>query len=105
MTFFAPKDFKKGRLIMNRYRKIDILIVLVFAIITIPTMLISLTSETVNIPLFFLSLTILIFVVFFVQPFHIYHNFLVFFSLLYRYFRREKKYIWYGIVKYQEFEE
>ena len=40
------------------------------------------------------------------QPFPpIYHNFLVFFYLQYLYLRRQKEYIWGGIVKYEEKEE
>ena len=64
------------------------------------------TGDTVNVPLLMLTLLLYGIVIVLIQPFPpIYHNFLVFFYLQYLYLRRQKEYIWGGIVKYEEKEE
>ena len=71
MIFFAPNNFKKGRLIANKYRIIDILIASIILLIMIPIMINSLLGNNVNFWTFFIALTISILAFFFIQPFNI----------------------------------
>lgn len=105
MVFYAPKDFKKGRLVSSKFRWIDIVIIAVAAFISIPLFLFLMTREDLNILFVVLSLVPVIIAFFLIQPFHIYHNFLVFLLMAARYHKRQKTFIWGGIVKYEEKEE
>lgn len=106
MIFYSPKNFKKGRHIGGQFRLIDILLLAIGSVIFIPMILYILTRDNINFGLFLIMLTLYGCIILLIQPFPpIYHNFLTFFQLLYSYSRCEKKYIWGGIVKYEEKEE
>lgn len=106
MRFYSPKNFKKGRHLGGMFRWIDIVLFGTATLLFIPAFLFNMTGDTVNIPLLMLTLLLYGIVIVLIQPFPpIYHNFLVFFYLQYLYLRRQKEYIWGGIVKYEEKEE
>ena len=97
MKFYSPKNFKKGRHIGGLFRMIDVLLLAAGSTIFIPMIL------------FILLLIMAILygcIILLIQPFPpIYHNFLTFFQVLYFFIKCQKKYIWGGIVKYEEKEE
>lgn len=102
MTFFAPDNFKKGRLHNGKYRTIDVLIMGIAAVFSFFSIILYLTiAKRVNI--FFIALIILPAAVaaFLIQPYGIYHNFLVYFMLKIKMMNQNKKYIWEGL-RYEE---
>lgn len=103
MQFYSPKNFKQGRHIAGIFRVFDLIILIAAACICIPIALSLITSEHLNIFLLVLSLLPLLTVIFLVQPFPpVYHNILLYLQVLYLYLMKQKKYIWGGIVKYEE---
>lgn len=100
--FFAPQNFKNGRLIARKYRIIDLVFVIIVFLIFFPLILVVLTNDGVS-KFLLIPLVIPPIVSFFlVQPFHVYHNLLVYLELVFLYFTRTKVYKWGGIVKYEE---
>lgn len=101
--YYAPKDFKKGRLIANRYRTIDIIILsacALFSFISIITFIMIFAGQlsviTMILAIFVLALPAMI-AFFLVQSFNVYHNFLLYFYVIYIFFDRPRTYIWEGI--------
>lgn len=103
MEFYSPKNFKKGRHISGRFRPVDLVLLLTTIGIVVPLALFIITRDDVNIPLFLLSLLPLGIVLVLIQPFPpVYHNIMLYFQVLYGYIKKQKKYIWGGIAKYEE---
>lgn len=106
MKFYSPKNFKKGRHIGGQFRLIDVLLLAAGSVIFIPMILYILTRDDINIMFLLIMAIAYGCIILLIQPFPpIYHNFLTFFQVLYSYIQRQKRYIWGGIVKYEEKEE
>ena len=103
MTFVAPKNFKRGRLIANKYTVTDLLIAgagilasLALEILFLTRMLSS--SATLN-----LGLAIVFFIpagiaILFIVPNGIYHNIFTFGLLFTQELFSPKTYIWKGVI-------
>ncbi len=102
MIFVAPKNFKRGRLIANKYTIADLLIAICGIIVSLILEVIFLTSAmgmnpTVN---FMIAMLLMIpggTAVLFVVPNGVYHNIFTFGILLIKEMIRPKNYIWKGI--------
>lgn len=106
MKFYSPKNFKRGRHLGGQFRWIDALLLAGGSVLFIPLILYIITRENIN--MFLLAIIVIQygFIIFLVQPYPpIYHNFMTFFQVWYSFLQREKKYIWGGIVKYEEKDE
>ena len=103
MNFYAPKDFKKGRLIVNRYRFIDIVIMIISFLLSFSMCIFYAgLSKHVNIFVILIMIVPGVLGLFLVQPFGIYHNFFIYFQVITNYYLKERKYIWGGIIKNEE---
>ena len=98
MQFNSPKNFKKGRLIANRYRPIDLLIAGIAIAMTLSSEMIYLllmngkhiaVLATLCIPAL-IGVCLLI-------PFEIYHNPIEMIKLYMVYQTKQKKFIWEGV--------
>ncbi|MCR0262503.1 hypothetical protein MKC73_01135 [[Clostridium] innocuum] len=106
MTFYSPKNFKKGRHLWGVYRWQDISFLVVGALILVPSMIGTVTGGQLQLPLLVFYGLLFGCVLLLVQPFPpIYHNFMLYFYLQLLFLRRQKVYIWGGIVKYEEKKE
>ena len=102
MQFSSPKNFKKGRLIANRYRPIDLVIAGIAIAMTLTSemiYLLLLNGKHIAI-LAALCIPALIGVCLLI-PFEIYHNPIEMIKLYMVYQRTPKKYVWSGI-QYEE---
>ncbi len=98
MQFNSPKNFKKGRLIANRYRPIDLVIAGIAIAMTLTSemiYLLLLNGKHIAI-LAALCIPALIGVCLLI-PFEIYHNPIEMIKLYNVYRKKQKKYIWEGI--------
>lgn len=98
MQFNSPKNFKKGRLIANRYRPIDLLIAGIAIAMTLSSEMIYLllmNGKHIAV-LAMLCIPALIGVCLLI-PFEIYHNPIEMIKLYMVYQKKQKKYIWEGI--------
>ena len=98
MQFSSPKNFKKGRLIANRYRPIDLVIAgiaIAMTLISEMVYLLLLNGKHIAI-LAALCIPALIGVCLLI-PFEIYHNPIEMIKLYMVYQKTPKKYIWAGI--------
>ena len=98
MRFNSPKNFKKGRLIANRYRPIDLVIAGIAIAMTLTSemiYLLLLNGKHIAI-LAALCIPALIGVCLLI-PFEIYHNPIEMIKLYRVYRKKKKKYIWEGI--------
>lgn len=98
MQFNSPKNFKKGRLIYNRYRPVDLLvggIAIALTVISEMIYLLVLNGQSIGI-LALLCFPALIGVCLLI-PFEIYHNPLEMIRLYLVYRKKTKRYIWAGI--------
>ena len=101
MQFNSPKNFKRGRLIANKFRSIDVLI-------AASGFLITLIGEIFTMfyfedpPIFLLILFMVpCFVCFvLVSPIPTYHNILEWLHIYFLFLGSRKSYIWEGIYKY-----
>lgn len=101
MIFNAPKNFKSGRLILGRYRWIDLILLLSGILISLLSMIIYAGTLRQN--------NLLVVVVLFLpaaitytltMPTNgVYHNNLEFLRLLRKYSKSKRTYIWEGIYK------
>lgn len=110
MTFIAPKNFKSGRLLANKYTWFDVGLLCIGMIATIILealfVLIFISDNAVlNAVLFVLFAMPEVIIFGLVQPNGIYHNFLTFFELMFMDISSPKTYIWGGIMRNGEIEE
>ena len=104
MTFNAPKNFKRGRLIANRYTMTDLIIAsagVIFSLALEIFFLLNVKDSTkINL---FVAILLLIpagIAVLFVVPNGIYHNIFTFLLLKIMNLRQNRKYIYGGIRQY-----
>lgn len=100
MQFNSPKNFKRGRLINNRYRPIDLVIAGITITITMVSemiYLLAMNGKHVAV-LVALCLPALVGMCLLI-PFEIYHNPIEMIKLYCIYLKTPKKYIWEGIYK------
>lgn len=103
MEFYSPKNFKNGRFIMNRFRPLDLVLLIGGWAFSILSSLIYLTGEhSFHIGILFILLVPLLVTTFLVQPFGTYHNFLEYLKLWYQYSIIQRNYKWEGFYKYEE---
>lgn len=100
MRFIAPRNFKQGRLIMNRYRISDLILMIVCSTFSLIVNIIYLTNSGKA----DLRIVVLIFIpgamaYLLTMPCGIYHNNMEFLITLIRFYRSEKEYIWEGVYK------
>lgn len=109
MTFPAPKNFKRGRLIANKYTIADLVIAAAGIILSLIMEVIFLLNIRENAK-FNLSVAILLLIpagiaVLFVVPNGIYHNIFTFLVLKIMNLGQRKRYIYGGIRQYASEEE
>ena len=100
MEFYAPKSFKKGRLINGKYRVIDVIWMTVGIVLTAG---LNITYMAVlngrNWLIFSLFCLPALLAMFLTMPAGIDHNMFELFVVIWRYWRKEKEYFWEGIHK------
>ncbi|MBR3345900.1 MAG: hypothetical protein IKG37_02345 [Solobacterium sp.] len=100
MQFNSPKNFKRGRLINNRYRPIDLVIAGITITITMTAEMIYLLALNGKHVAILVALTIPAMIgICLLIPFEIYHNPIEMIKLFFIYVQTPKKYIWEGIYK------
>lgn len=100
MIFNSPKNFKRGRLINNRYRPIDLIIAIITSAISIVMMLAYLLGfQGRNIAIILILLIPAVVAITLIMPMAIYHNLLEFLKVISIFNNSKKKYIWEGIYK------
>ena len=107
MIFTSPKNFKRGMLIGNRYRFVDLLLAIISISVTMLGIIFYLTINKENIS--YLIIVILSLPAFFamcllvkIEP---YHNFLTLCQLLFINYKNKQKWTWEGICRYDEEKE
>ncbi|MCH1942425.1 hypothetical protein [Holdemania massiliensis] len=103
MTYYTPKNFKRGRLIFNRFRPIDLIVFGIGTAVSVISILFYLMGFDGKNPFIIgvlcvpatVTLTL-------VLPFQVYHNLMEFTLMLFVYFKSQKKFIWEGVYKYEE---
>lgn len=100
MNFNCPRNFKQGRLIANRFRVSDLILASSGISISVLSVMICITAGVSNAYVICSLLLpgIICFVL--VCPTGIYHNFLVFITIMIRYGLSPKLFVWEGIYKY-----
>ena len=91
LRFNAPKNFKNGRLIGNRYRIIDLVIVLTGASLSALSLILYISVLHGH------SLPAV--VTMFIPGARVYHNNMVLLQVLIRFAKARKNYLWEGIYK------
>ena len=100
MQFNSPKNFKRGRLISNRYRPIDLVIAAVLITITLMSEMIYLLAMNGKSVVLLLLLCFPAMIgVCLLIPIEIYHNPIEMIKLYFIYRRTPKKWIWEGHYK------
>ena len=112
MWFTAPKNFKSGRLLSNKFTYIDLAVMvlgMILSIVLISIFIIYFLQDSVFLNMVFVLLFTLPGILSFalVQPNGIYHNFYTFFYLLFIDIASVKEYVWGGLMRneYKENEE
>jgi hypothetical protein len=104
--FTAPKNFKQGRLIMNRFRLSDLLLVVAGAAISVLGMIIYVAVlEQFNLIMFVILLLPAVITFFLTLSAGIFHNNLEFMKIVLKYSLSNKNYIWEGIYKHDSIQE
>ena len=103
MTFVAPKNFKRGRLIANKYTVADLLIAGAGILASLALEILFLTGMLSSSSALNLGVAILFFVpagvsILFIVPNGIYHNIFTFGLLFLQEMFSPKKYIWKGVI-------
>lgn len=101
MQFQSPKNFKRGRLVANKYRPVDLFLAVLLTIISIASVLTYLLSYNgkralvITLLLFpaGIGLTLII-------PFAVYHNFLELIHLALKHYLTRRKWKWEGVYYY-----
>ncbi len=109
MEFIAPRNFKRGRLIANKYTVADLIIAAAGITLSFASEVIFLINLNGNIKTN-LSIALLLLIpggigVLFVVPNGIYHNIFTFFVLKFMNLGQRRKYIYGGIKRYVSEEE
>lgn len=106
MQFNSPKNFKRGRLISNRYRIIDVVIAGIGIMISIFSIVayLLLVKTVEPIAVGFLVLPFIAGCLMLI-PYDVYHNLLVMIELFIIYKKQNKKYIWEGVYKHDLWEK
>ncbi len=104
MIFIAPKNFKSGRLLANKYTWFDLMLMCIGLIVTIVLealfVIFFISDNAVLNVIIFATLAIPAMLIFgLVQPKGIYHNFLTFFELMFIDMKSPKRYIWGGLMR------
>lgn len=104
--FTTPKNFKKGKLIANQFRWIDIIILAGGTLISVAGILICFSVFEGRSWLLLLVLLIPIASGFVLTlPLGIYHNVLEYLRMVFESRGKQKEYTWEGIYRYDSFEE
>lgn len=100
MMFNSPKNFKRGRFISNRYRRIDLVFAGVGTLISIVMLLTYLLAlEGKSIVVICVLMVPAVVTTTLIMPMNVYHNLLEFLKLLIIYNNSRKVYIWEGVYK------
>ena len=104
MQFAAPKNFKRGRLIANKYTSVDLIIAIAGMIVSLTAEIVFLLNIKDNMKINLLTAILLLMpagiAVLFVVPNGIYHNIFTFLVLKIINLRHRRKYIYGGIREY-----
>ena len=100
MQFIAPKNFKNGRNILNRFKIPDLVFLVATCslsfIFSIMYVFLAENKSIIIISLFILPPAIAYLLT---MSFGIYHNVLTFLRIIFKFVRSNKKYYWEGIIK------
>ena len=106
MIFNSPKNFKRGRLIKNRYRPIDLIVIASAVVITLILeiyYLVIMQGKSVIMAALFVIPAVIAAAL--IIPFGLYHNVMELSRLYIVYLQIRKKWMWEGIYKYELIEE
>lgn len=101
-TFIAPRNFKNGRFLFNRFRTIDAIMWCIALVMTfVIFVLYMLNAKTVHLLFIFIIFLPLAGYSFLLIPLgHIYHNMFFWIRCGLRYLSRRRAYYWEGVYKY-----
>lgn len=106
MQFYAPKNFKKGKLIGGIYRPIDLMILIGGLAISFLAELIYMTvTKDINAFIFILLLIPVGIAILLTAPLGVYHNVLQACSIWFKFQLQQKNYKWEGICLTDEIDE
>ncbi|MBW9213112.1 MULTISPECIES: hypothetical protein [Terrabacteria group] len=103
MEFIVPKNFKSGRLIMNRFKPIDLTLListLIFSFLTSITY-VAMVGNLVHVEVIVFLILPSAIVFFLTMPFGINHNLFIFLRIVILYIKKKKEYYWEGIARYE----
>ena len=110
LSFNAPKNFKRGKYILGRYRIKDMLIIIGLLLVSVLAVIIYLNSfASLNIILNVVIVSILMipaliaFVLFIPMP--VYFNIFDYIGAFFYYQSKQKKWKWEGVHLYEDYEE
>lgn len=104
--FTSPRNFKQGRLIMNRFRLSDLIMLVFGAVFSFLGVIIYIGFlNRFNIWIILLLLLPAVITYFLTTPAGIYHNNLEFLKVILHFAFSNKRYIWEGIYKHDSIEE
>lgn len=103
LVFTAPKNFKKGRLILGRYRVIDLTILISSILFTVLSTIIYVTYVKDFHPLILVGLVLPSAIAYALTfPCGVYHNYIIRLKNIFWFYRKNQKYIWEGIYQHDE---
>lgn len=99
LVFTSVKNYKNGRYVLNRYKKLDFTIIVVGVIIAALGIFVNFIIDPKGMSffkiIFFLLFGIIPLLIF--KPSLLYHSFFIYTKTRIQFWKRPKKYIWKGI--------
>ena len=102
LEFIAPRNFKRGRFLFNRFRPLDVAIWTVLLVITFIFFIVYMSGEQWHVWAIILIWTPAMVCTFLLIPFgQIYHNMLFAIRCALNYYKSKHNFYWEGIYKYE----
>lgn len=102
LEFIAPRNFKRGRFLFNRFRPIDVGIWAVLLVVTFIVFIAYMSGERWNVGIVILIWVPAMVCTFLLIPFgQIYHNMLFAIRCAWNYYKAKHNYYWEGVYKYE----
>lgn len=100
MNHIAPKNFKRGRLIANKYRLIDLIIAFLLISTSVITVLTYVLNNGTNLVVILIMLIPCLFAALILIPLDFYHNIIQRIFLWFLYLTSKKQWKWQGTYHY-----
>lgn len=101
MVFFTPNNFKSGKLIFNRFRIIDLVIVIgLFALSFVSFFMYVQFAEKINYLILIGTLIPAAIAFFLTMRFPVQHNYLEYQKIKMKYYSSQKNFVWEGVYRF-----